>query len=215
MSEKSKKGMLAKIGKKYNKIGENKKWKPWQKNTAKTAIDITGAGVGTAGAFGTGIISPLIAPVTGIVLLGLGHFLGDKTGVMRVIGASMFGYGLAKVTQKDELDETIDGLTMGAIGAKAKRRLGEFKNEWMKAFFIDKIVKPKSSQDNLAIDGFGAIDLSAMDAIEESVKQSAIQHEMNQMESQEQNFLENAADEDEDEISFVTIPEDEIDLSTI
>lgn len=213
------KAKLAAMREKFIRLDPKKDFK---KTGIKTAADVVlGLGGGSGLALIGGTLHPSVAPIVGVLTIGIGHYLGDKTGITQVLGASMFGYGLAKVMHKDEPDESVDGFA--GFADKAKRRLGDFKNEWMKAFFIDKLMPSSGSSSETeaaTIDGFGAIDLSALDAIEESVKQSAISHEMNSMDEQEDEeerliHMETSNDDFDEESEFAEIVEDEIDLSTI
>lgn len=205
------KKMMKKINDKYANMGVKKKWNPAIIKTAKAGIDLGGVGLGTFGANMSSASSPLIAPIAGVVLLSLGHILGDQTGILRVCGASMIGYGVAKVQQENEPEPAVNGFA--GFAENAKRKLGEFKNEWMKAFFIDRLV---GSAKESSIDGFGAVDMSALDAIEQSVEQSAISHEMNMMgeavEADDEVIHLNTSEDFGEELNYVA---EEIDLSTI
>ena len=64
-----------------------------QNTLIKSTVDIvSGAAIGT----GLGAISGKYSPLAGIALIIAGHYLGDKSGVLRLTGASTLAYGIAK-----------------------------------------------------------------------------------------------------------------------
>jgi len=64
-----------------------------QNTLLKSTVDIV-----SSGAIGTGIgaITGKYSPLAGIALIIAGHYLGDKSGVLRLTGASTMAYGIAK-----------------------------------------------------------------------------------------------------------------------
>ena len=127
---------------------------------------------GTIGAVG-GIWTPFV----GLALLAGGHLLGDKSGILRVVGASMMAYGIAKAQENRAASEAGSVNGLGSLSG-AKDRLLDFKDNFLKAFYLDKLTKKK--EDPAAIDEttMGAIDLSALDAFEDLTKQSAYNFEL-------------------------------------
>jgi len=57
----------------------------------KTGIETVGALAGS----GVGAASGIASPFLGIGLLFLGQIMGDQTGLLKVAGAGMIGYGIA------------------------------------------------------------------------------------------------------------------------
>lgn len=81
---------------KYNE----KETKGNAQNTAlKSTVDtIASSFIGT----GLGAISGKFSPLVGIATIVAGHYLGDKSGVLRITGASTLGYGIAKAKEYNE-----------------------------------------------------------------------------------------------------------------
>jgi len=107
-----------------------------------------------------------------------------------------------------------------AMKEGAKNRLNNFKNDWIKALRIDKLTKSNSGHTSNS--SIGAIDLSALDTIEDTVKQSAVEYKMSQMDddfdtydTDENELIEYANQTDEFENINGIYAEEEFDLSTI
>lgn len=150
-------------------------------------------GLGTLGVIGgTGVAAGIgkFAPFVGLAMLGAGYFLGGKWQLLTVAGAATLGYGIAK-SQDNRVSEGL------------KERFVTFKNDWMHTFYIDKLMnkrQPVELDADEIISGIGAIDTSALDDIEESIKESAVKFQMNQMEENENPlFLETSEEESEEE----------------
>lgn len=81
---------------KYNE----KETKGNAQNTAlKSTVDtIASSFIGT----GLGAISGKFSPLVGIATIVAGHYLGDKSGILRITGASTLGYGIAKAKDYNE-----------------------------------------------------------------------------------------------------------------
>lgn len=75
------------------------------KNTAlKTAVDLAAIGLGTAISATTGKTAPLVAAA----LIGTGHYVGDESGFMRLVGASAFAHSVAKAKEyRDHPEMTV------------------------------------------------------------------------------------------------------------
>lgn len=84
---------------KYNE----KETKGNAQNTAlKSTVDtIASSFIGT----GLGAISGKFSPLVGIAAIVAGHYLGDKSGLLRITGASTLGYGIAKAKDYNENPE--------------------------------------------------------------------------------------------------------------
>ena len=82
----------------------------------KTLADIAGVGIGTVLSAATGTFAPAI----GAVLIGTGHYIGDQSGLLRVVGASTFAHSVSKAkSYRENPNQTI------------AERFGELKDEWL------------------------------------------------------------------------------------
>ncbi|WP_430405259.1 hypothetical protein [Fluviicola sp.] len=63
-----------------------------QNTLLKLVADIAGVGLGTALSASLG----KIAPAAAIALMGAGHYMGDESGLLRVVGASTLAHSVAK-----------------------------------------------------------------------------------------------------------------------
>ena len=187
--------------KKYN----SKQAKKSGKFTAlKTGVDVLGSAA-VAPAIGAGL--GIFAPVAGLVMLVLGHYLGDKSGILRLTGAATIGYGIAKAKENRMMTNQnfIDG---------AKTRFINLKDDWMQATYLDKLIKNEPPEEN-TIEGIGAIDLSELDAFDKFNEQSAVNFETQRVMDEDETFLEDEEFQ-EDELEGVEYEViEEIDLSTI
>lgn len=169
------------------------------KQTGIGALSIAG---GTASAASLG----KLAPFAGLLMLGVGYFLGGKWQLLTLAGAATMGYGIAKASE-NRLEESL------------KERLVTFKNDWLNGLYIDKLINKPT--DGSAVNGtsIGAIDLSEMDFIDEQLTDSANEFEEDQFEeAEEDDFLlatEMAAPIDAIPIDAIPMEEELIDFSTI
>lgn len=85
-----------------------------QNTLLKLVADIAGVGLGTALSASLG----KIAPAAAIALMGAGHYVGDESGLLRVVGASTLAHSVAKskeyrknpeMTIADRLKDVKDG----------------------------------------------------------------------------------------------------------
>lgn len=215
MSKKKDKNGKKNLLQKYNGAGAKKDVKI---TGMKTGVDlVVGSGVGT----GLGALLGLWSPVAGLIMIGAGHYFGDKSGVLRVAGAATIAYGIAKAVENRAASEesAVNGITMSGVADGAKRRLIDFKNNWLKATYADKLFSKKSEESEQEEDGettVGAIDLRALDVFEDMTKQSAIQHELKQLQQEddleEEDFL---IEDDLEGLNYAIIEEEEIDFSTL
>jgi hypothetical protein len=178
--------------KKTKKLPMKKRIGQTAKKTGIGALSIVG---GTATAAGVGSL----APFAGLIMLGAGYFLGGKWQLLTVAGAATLGYGIAKA-QDNRLDEGV------------KERFVTFKNDWIHAFYVDKLINKGESDFDSSDTTIGAIDLSELDHFDEKLKESAIKFQMGQMEEDSAPAIE-MDDEESEEIDFAIIAEDELDFN--
>ncbi len=181
---KKKKNKKKNIIKKYNDARAKKNLKV---TGMKTGVDlVAGVGVGTLAGSALGSLSPFI----GILLMGIGHFAGDESGVIRLTGASMAAYGLASAVENRNIAQatTVNGISLGSVTEGTKTRLLKLKENWKHAFYLDKIGGKKT--DVSAEKAFGAIDMEALDNLEAMVKRSAVQYEADRITQEDNSLLE-------------------------
>ena len=174
----------------------------------KTGVDLVSS-TAVAPAIGAGL--GVLAPIAGFILMGLGHYLGDKSGLLRLTGAATMGYGIAKAIENRNGPET-------SLVEGAKTRLINFKDDWLNAFYLDKVFKAKEVAESTEDASIGAIDLSALDVFDDLNEQSAQQFEMQQAlsDNQAENFDETIQFDAEDlEGMNYSVFEEEIDFSNI
>ncbi len=161
-STSSKKGIVARYNERETKgkIGNS---------ALKTLVDgIAGAVIGT----GVGAMAGKYAAIIGPVIIGIGHYTGDKSGVIRIAGASAMAYGIAKALE----NQSVNGL--GSLG-DVKSRIGNLQEELFVAFYLDKVFKKKGStvpSTSTSTDPdteIAGIDLSALDMFEHFNEQEA------------------------------------------
>jgi hypothetical protein len=144
--------------------------KGFEGNTAlKSVVDVI-AGVPLGGAIGaaSGIWS---LPIGFLMIFG-GHYFKDKSGIIRIAGAAAIGYGIAKAIENKEAAKSASVNGLGATDA-IKSRLGDFKDEVMAAYYLDRIFK-KDTTKSVETDGsVGEIDLSVMDIFDDFNQQEA------------------------------------------
>ncbi len=168
----------------------------------KTLVDVVlGATVGA----GIGAVSGKQAKWFGLGMIGLGHYFGDKSGVLRVAGASAIAYGIAKHFENEQIASSVNGFTLAGESSKAKTRLTQFKDEALATFYLDKIFKGGASistaDSSTNADGsVGAIDLSALDFFDNFNRQEADEFES-------QNAIAGYSDFDDDNEELSSAPE--------
>lgn len=92
-----------------------------QNTLLKTLADIAGVGIGTVLSAATGTF----APAVGAVLIGTGHYIGDQSGLLRVVGASTFAHSVSKAKYyRENPNQTL------------AERFGELKDEWLIATLL-------------------------------------------------------------------------------
>lgn len=86
----------------------------------KTLADLAGVGLGTAVSAAAGKAAPLI----GAALIGTGHYIGDDSGLLRVVGAATVAHSVAKSKEYRQ-----EGSTM-------KDRLSGLKDDWLRVAML-------------------------------------------------------------------------------
>jgi len=116
---KEKKNSLSKYVEKYNKLETKDNI---QNTLLKGLVDIVGIATGT----GLGAIAGKNSKFVGLGAILSGHFLGDKTNVLRVIGASTLSYGIAKAKDFESNPKM----------EHTQERLADLKDNWFATLYI-------------------------------------------------------------------------------
>lgn len=115
----------------------------------KSTVDIISSG--TLGA-GIGAISGKHAPLAGVALIIAGHYLGDKSGVLRLTGASILTYGIAKAKDYQN-NPKYDS---------SEKRLSGLKDDLLTTLHInwnkDQAAKASQSQENISASKDGQLE---------------------------------------------------------
>ncbi|PHR43391.1 MAG: hypothetical protein COA32_16225 [Fluviicola sp.] len=186
----------------------------------KTIVDLI---IGTTLGAGVGATTGRAALPVGLLLIGSSHYMEEETGVLRVAGSAAIAYSIGKVIQNKEIASTVNGITLAGETTKAKTRLSQFKDEVLHAFYLDKVLKSKSSGESSEVSNgaseVGSIDLTPLDIFEQQVQEQALNYEM---ENDEPFELEDSYDEQDefedefdDEIDGISFPMIEPDLTNI
>ena len=163
----------------------------------KTGIGTLGVVGGTGVAAGFGKWSPFL----GFVMMGAGYFLGGKWNILTIAGAATIGYGVAKSEEN-------------RYSAGVGERFTGLKDDWLDSFNFKKLMNKSEIDTDEIISGIGAIDISQLDDIEEKVKESAIKHQIREMDKMPDQ-IEMMDEEDTEEVDFSIIQgEEEIDFNT-
>jgi F0F1-type ATP synthase assembly protein I len=94
-----------------------------QNTLLKGAVDtVAGSVVGT----GIGAITGNKATFVGLGLILAGHYIGDKSGVLRLTGASTMAYGIGKANEYKNNPEL----------SSPTKRLSSLKDDWLAAFHL-------------------------------------------------------------------------------
>lgn len=160
-----------------------------QNTLLKGLIDLAGVAVGT----GLGALAGKNSLFVGIGALLSGHFIGDKTNILRTIGASTVAYGVGKAKEYNSSPEmkTPNGrfsdlkgnllatlyIKMETEKAETKQNESESKIENIpdiqnKEAIVSTIIKNKEEESE-----FSGIDFSELGEIEEQISQSAKSYE--------------------------------------
>lgn len=89
----------------------------------KSVVDITSVAAGT----GVGALGGDKAKFIGPLFIALGHYLGDESGLLRMLGASTLSYGIAKSKEFKENQELYT----------VKGRIKDLKENWLSAMYLD------------------------------------------------------------------------------
>lgn len=130
------------------------------------------------------------ASLVGLLGIGLGEYLGDETNFIKTASAGMIGYAIGSAIHSGQTSKTINGAGLQGLGAVkegAKQRLMHFKDSWMKAYFIDKLVGEKQDTSTLQIqdETVGAVDMSEFDVFDDLNRQEALKFEQERAQEEE------------------------------
>lgn len=103
----------------------------------KLLADIAGVGMGTVFSASAG----KAAPAVGVALMGAGHYMGDESGLLRVVGASTLSHSVAKGKEYREKSNM-----------SISERLKDVKDGWLYAFLLKKYQEEQNSITAKAID---------------------------------------------------------------
>lgn len=175
----------------------------------RTSTKLIRSGVDIGGALAGGLLGAAIgkyAALFGLGVLATGNFVGDKSGLYKTVGSGMLVYGVAKIfTEGGTANKSVQGLS-GTEGMK--ERIVNFKDEFMSAFYLDKIFKKKTTTTGTTAarsaadeddESVGALDLSALDFFEDYNHQQANEFEINREASSDYSISAAPYDEDEDD----------------
>lgn len=102
-----------------------------QNTLLKLIADIAGVGLGTALSATMG----KVAPAAAIALMGAGHYMGDESGLLRMVGASTLAHSVAKSKEYRKNPE----MTIG-------ERLKEVKDGWLYAALLKRYEEEQQTQ---------------------------------------------------------------------
>lgn len=103
----------------------------------KLLADLAGVGMGTVLSASAG----KAAPAVGVALMGAGHYMGDESGLLRVVGASTLSHGVAKSKEYREKSNM-----------SISERLKDVKDGWLYAFLLKKYQEEQNSTTAKVID---------------------------------------------------------------
>ena len=96
----------------------------------KLLADIAGVGMGTVLSASAG----KAAPAVGVALIGAGHYMGDESGLLRIVGASTLSHSVAKAKEYREKSNM-----------SISERLKEVKDGWLYAILLKKYKEEQNS----------------------------------------------------------------------
>lgn len=99
-----------------------------QNTLLKTVADIAGIGIGTVLSAASG----KVAPALGIALIGTGHYIGDSSSLLRIVGASTLAHSIAKAKEYRE-----------NANQPLADRLSELKDDWLIATLLKHYEEPQ------------------------------------------------------------------------
>lgn len=102
---------------------------------------------------------------------------------------------------------------MGSITEGAKNRLINFKNNWLQAFYLDKVIGSKTPTEDPTV---GDIDVSALDVFDDLNKKEAIKYELQRIQQEEDSANDplKGLEDEVNEMNYSIIEED-FDYSTL
>jgi len=142
----------------------------------KSGVDLL---VGASAGAGLGALLGIWSPLAGFLMIGAGHYFGDKSGALRIAGAATIAYGIAKSVENRAAVQaaSVEGISLGSLATGAKDRLINFKDNWLQAFYLDKLVGSKSTTADEEV-AVGAIDMRDLDVFENLNKEAAVNYEL-------------------------------------
>lgn len=96
----------------------------------KLLADIAGVGMGTVLSASAG----KAAPAVGVALMGAGHYMGDESGLLRIVGASTLSHSVAKAKEYREKSSM-----------SISERLKDVKDGWLYAILLKKYQEEQNS----------------------------------------------------------------------
>jgi hypothetical protein len=157
----------------------------------KTLVDLlVGATVGA----GIGAGSGKFALPVGLILLLGSHYLDEKTGVLRLVGASSIAYGIGKAML--EKQGTVSGYELAGEPKGVGDRLSQFKDELITSFYLDKVIGNKSEQKEIEIEEqeqIGTVSIPSLDIFEQNNRNEALRYKAESMPVVENNYEEELA----------------------
>lgn len=155
--------------------------------TSLMKMGVEGAGALAGG--GAGAIAGIASPFVGIALLFVGQFFGDETGLLKVTGAGMIGYGVANaMTNRDNAKAaSLNGL--GEVKGNVTQRLVDYKDNLMHAFYLDKLFKKDGDGSDTKSVDLGStpyLDTSGLDVFSEFNEQFAIRQANDEVEEEQE-----------------------------
>lgn len=158
----------------------------------KLLADIAGVGMGTVLSASAG----KAAPAVGVALLGAGHYMGDESGLLRVVGASTLSHSVAKGKEYREKSNM-----------SISERLKDVKDGWLYAFLLKKYQEEQNSTSVKSIDSTSKSGLEETGV--EGIKQDDPEEEFQEESSEEFHY-------DEPEPKKIELRDDDLpDLSLI
>lgn len=114
----------------------------------KLLADIAGVGMGTVLSASAG----KAAPAVGVALMGAGHYMGDESGLLRIVGASTLSHSVAKAKEYREKSNM-----------SISERLKDVKDGWLYAILFKKYQEEQNST------AAKAINLTSESSAEETI----------------------------------------------
>ena len=138
----------------------------------KTLVDLlVGATVGAGIGAGAGNFA---LPI-GLVLIAGSHYMNEKTGMLRLVGASSIAYGIGKTILEKQGE--VNGYELAGEQQGVGDRLTQFKDELITAFYLDKVIGNKTDTiEAKEQEQVGAIDLSSLEIFDRNNRNEALRY---------------------------------------